>query len=111
MQYGALTNKVLYYRIQNRVEIHIEKEKNSANTIFDGVQIGGYLYNAFIEDFEDLHNKGIITIKSFEPFDFSISEAVKPAVIEHYEEIFLEDDDKGERVPRVSIRRVSKDSV
>ncbi|WP_072986831.1 hypothetical protein [Clostridium cavendishii] len=102
--YGGLTLKVLYYDLDGRVRFRFDKEKQIVTTIFDGIEIGGYKLDSFYEDYRDLHNKGIINISSFDPFEFTIANSAKPSIKELYEDT-LKEFENQKSVPMISVKK------
>ncbi|HDH28399.1 MAG TPA: hypothetical protein ENH13_04635 [Euryarchaeota archaeon] len=87
LPYGYFTVKVLWYALQNRVEVVFNKKNGVAMTVFDGVQKGAYQMDYFFKEFLELHGRGIITIQSMEPFRFTVADFAKDAIEESYAEL------------------------
>jgi len=101
LERGELTLKTLYYSLENGVAIKFSHETKIASTVFHGKEQGGYLLHDFLNEFFDLHHKGIINIISIDPFEFKVSENARDAVREVYEQFFKGREQDG--LPRVKV--------
>jgi hypothetical protein len=106
LERGELTLKTLYYSLENGVAIKFYHDTKVASTVFHGKEEGGYLLHDFLNEFFDLHHKGIINVISIDPFEFKVSENARDTVREAYEQFFKGREQEGLARLKVEFRPV-----
>lgn len=88
----SLYLKILYHSLENNVSFKTDYSVNNIKIFIKKKEIGGSLLEYFHQKMLDLHSQNIITIKSLESMEFTVTDYAKDVIIELYKKYVKENE-------------------